>query len=103
MSCNPSELIEGTTPVFTLTFRDVDDDLADPTSVTVVHRAPDGTETTYTEVSAEITNPSVGVWRVTLPAAVKGRHVLNATGVSGSWTVSSSYRFRVKADGIPNP
>ena len=44
MTSCASTLTAGSTPVFELTFYDGDGVLADPTSISVVHKAPDGTE-----------------------------------------------------------
>lgn len=75
----------GDQPVATATFRDVDDVLTNPSTVVFKTRTPSGVETTYTSPNANITNPSVGVWKFTFPAAVTeaGNWVVRARGTAG--------------------
>lgn len=66
----------GDQPVVTGTFRDVDDALTTPPTITITVREPDGTETDYDQTDA--TNPSVGVWAFEMPGP------LDSCGI---WTV----------------
>jgi hypothetical protein len=99
-SCAP-DLIIGTTPVFELTFYDGDGELAGPSSITVVHREPNGDETTYTDAGSQLVESSVGVWVITLPATDQvGNHLLVAEGTGGFGVSVRKHRFQVKGDGV---
>lgn len=100
MACSPGTLIEGSTPIIEFTFRDADDALEDPTSITAIHKKPDGSEVTYLDSGAEIAQESLGVWRLTLPAVAKGNHVVHVIGVGTTATSSNTTRFKVRADGV---
>lgn len=70
MICANGNVDVGTAPTIEATIRDIDNSLVNPTSITVTTRSPSDNDTTYTDASAEVTNPSVGVWRFTFPAAI---------------------------------
>jgi hypothetical protein len=88
----------GTAVTITETFR-VLNVPTDPTTVTYVVQAPDGTETTYVfGVDAEVTNPSPGVYVLDLPIltdpgvyyySVAGTGAVEATG-GGDFTILQS-------------
>lgn len=96
----PRSIVEGTTPVIDLTFRDPDDELENPSTITAIHRKPDNTEDTYTQASPEITLQSLGKWRLILPPADRGAHTVHVVGVGATTTVTKTIRFTVKADGV---
>lgn len=62
----------GTRPTVVARFRSVDIDgvetLADPTTVRVVTRNPDGVQTTYTSPNVNLVNVGTGIWQFTFPA-----------------------------------
>lgn len=97
---SPRSIVEGTTPVIDLTFRDPDDVLEDPSTITAIHRDPDGVETTYTQADPEITQQSTGKWRLILPPADRGAHTVHVVGVGATTTVTKTIRFTVRADGV---
>jgi hypothetical protein len=100
MACAPGTIIEGSTPVLELTFRDPNRVLEDPVSILAVHRPPSGTEASYADSDPELVQQSTGIWWLTLPAVTKGRHTVHVTGTGSSTVASSTYRFPVKADGV---
>lgn len=64
---SPVSVIAGSNFIVTATFRDAMGDLANPTSVSAVIQAPDGTQTTPTPTSS-----SVGVWTTVVPTDQAG-------------------------------
>ena len=98
MSCSASALVIGARPVIEATFRDEDNVLADPTGITVVTRAPDGTKTTYATPSGTIAQESTGVWRFTFPAPLTevGKWYVGVTG-TGSVEGSSETSFQLRS------
>lgn len=68
----------GGRPTVRGTFRDDDDVLADPTSITVTTRDPTGAEIDYTSPHAAIVNVSTGIWDFQFPAPVT---------LAGTWWV----------------
>jgi hypothetical protein len=93
-------IVEGTTPVIDLTFRDPDDELENPSTITAIHRDPDGVEVSYTQADPEISLLSLGKWRLILPPAARGAHTVHVVGVGASTTVTKTIRFTVRADGV---
>lgn len=68
----------GDAPQVTARFYDQDDALTDPTTVTAKLVEPDGTQSDL----AGISNPSVGVYTVSLPTIDQsGKHVVKFFGV----------------------
>jgi len=83
----------GTTIKADVTFRDEDDALYDPTTVTAFVEQPDGT--IYTVVT--ITNPSVGYYYFHYTILSEGDHMYQFTGVTGSISsVESSFFVAVE-------
>lgn len=70
----------GQVPLITATCRDIDGTLANPASITF-YVDTNGLELTYTQVSPEVTNPSVGIWKCQLPAIDRSaRHQIRVKG-----------------------
>ncbi len=83
------------TPVrIVATYRNLDDVLADPTTVSMVVRKPDGTETSYDETS--MLNPSVGVWTLVVPTDQAGQWIVNCSGVGNDVDVNDEATFVVR-------
>jgi len=71
-------VIPGSTKRLSFDFADVDGNAADPDSIRLVIRAPDGTEVEKTE--ADMVNPSTGTWTYDHPFTVEGRHLVLIDG-----------------------
>jgi len=65
-----------------VTFTNVSGNNADPSTVTLKIREPDGTITTWvnTDSPAPFTNPSTGVWRKDHTYTQEGRHFIEWSG-----------------------
>jgi hypothetical protein len=100
MACNPNSIVEGTTPIIEMKFRDVDDVLENPNTITAVHLKPDATETSYVQSDPEIIEESTGIWRLTLPAVAVGTHLVTVVGTGSTTSTVSKVRFKVKSDGV---
>lgn len=75
-------LYEGGTVFATVTFRDSDGQLIDPTSVTFVVRSPSGVTTEYQyDIDEEVVHPSVGVFRLRFVPDRENRWLIVATGI----------------------
>lgn len=85
MSCGVSSVKKGTRPSVEVTFRDVDDALANPTAVRVITRDPSGDQVTYNTPNAAITNPSTGLWVFEFPTALTevGKWWVYVAGTAG--------------------
>jgi hypothetical protein len=79
------------------TFTDVNGALANPTTVTLIVREPDGNETTI--LQASMTNPSTGVWYYDFAIAKAGRHVERWIG-TGTVAVGEKTEFWARAKGV---
>lgn len=99
MSCSLDPPIIGDTPIIRATFRDDDNALADPATVTVKVRQPNGSTLTYTSPDASITNPSTGVWKFTLPFAYNqaGEWTFYVVGAGGDAQAASQLKKKVRA------
>lgn len=76
----------GDQPEITATFRNSAKVLVTPSGVRfVVQRdKPGAPQTTYTQANAEVTNPSTGVWLLTLPTVtVSGTYNVHVYGTGG--------------------
>lgn len=91
----------GVTPIAEITTRDADGDLETPSSMTVVHRPPSGTEVTYTSPTSEITlGVRTGVSRFIFPSGLAaGKHVLHIRASGTLTTAAQTITFDVKPDG----
>lgn len=99
MSCSPGQELIGDVPIVTATFRDDENALANPATVTVKVRQPNGTTLTYTSPDASITNPSTGVWKFTLPFAYNqaGEWAFYVVGAGGDAQAASQLKKKVRA------
>ena len=99
MQACSAKLMVGDRPVVRGTFRDVDYELADPTSITVKVRQPDGTVTTYTTPDASITQESTGVWDFTFPDAfdAAGDWYVYMVGTGAGADAAEQVKLSVKA------
>ena len=65
----------------TVTFTDINDTAADPTGVTFVMVAPDGTQTSYIYLTdSELVKEGVGVYYVDFAITQRGRHAYRFAG-----------------------
>lgn len=77
-------------------FTDSAGSAANPTTVTCQVEEPDGTETTYTNVSTPaITNPSTGTYELILVPDQSGNHTARWKGVTGSTIAVDEEQFHV--------
>ena len=85
MSTNPSVVLVGDRIQYNFSFTGIGTTTpTDPTTVSVIHRQPDGVETTYVfGVDAEVTQVSVGNYRFEIRITNWRRHHLGAFGVGG--------------------
>lgn len=104
MSGCSSDVTVGTAPTVTATFVDADGAPADPSAIEVVTLAPDDTRTVYTSPDATITNPAVGTWVFTFPAAIT-LHGKWWVRVAGTATIvaASEVSFRVRPSNTAAP
>lgn len=80
-------------------FRDDDDALADPTTVTLAWTVPAGTTTTYTYGAGEITRESIGRYVKNLSPTTSGVHYYRFTS-TGDPATSEEGDFYVKPTNI---
>lgn len=79
----------GDAPTVTASFRNLNGELTDPTLVTVEYTLPDGTVIALDDIA----NPSVGVYRVTVPAlTLSGEYVVKFFG-TGALIAAEEIRF----------
>lgn len=62
----------------TFTFTDVNGDPADPSSIALTIREPDGIEVAKTD--ADMTNPATGTWIYDHEVTKEGRHFIHVDG-----------------------
>ena len=87
----------GTAPTITARIRDVDGDLADPTTVAFTVLAPDDTQATYTYgVDAEVVKEATGVYSLTTVFADPGRWVVHVA-TTGALIVTEELAVAVRA------
>lgn len=85
--CGPGEYEQGAIPTVRAVFETIPDpgetegDLFNPITVTVTTKSPSGVQTVYTNGDPEITNPDIGYWDFTFPAALTE---------TGKWVVTFS-------------
>lgn len=73
--------VVGATKRLTFTFTDVNDDAADPTSITLTIRQPDGTEVSKSEADMTGGNSPVdGIWYYDFAVTQEGRHHAHCDG-----------------------
>lgn len=70
--------VVGTTKRLSFTFRDVAEALADPTSIALTIREPDGNEISKTD--ADMVHPSTGLYTYDHPVTKEGRHFVYVDG-----------------------
>lgn len=99
MSACDGNLMVGDRPVVRGTFRDVDGVLADPTSIEVRVRKPDGTTTIYTTPDATIAQESPGIWAFTFPAALDapGNWYVYMVGDGGGAEAANQAKLSVRS------
>lgn len=84
----------------TATFRDINGQLADPTTVTFRMTTPDGATTEYGYgVDAELVRDSLGVYRVDWTVTQPGRHHYRWAG-DGDVVVAEETSFTVRETNI---
>ena len=78
------------------TFKDINQELTDPTTVTFTMTEPDGIVTTYVKgTDAELVRNSLGVFHVDWPIAKQGRHAWSLAG-TGTVAQKEEDEFYVK-------
>jgi hypothetical protein len=88
----------GTSPTITGEFRNLARALADPTTVVVQYRTPDGNQQSLSAASTE-----VGIWTVLLPVLEEpGIHSVRFIG-TGVVAVANTITFRVDKTNFINP
>lgn len=92
----------GTRPTLTVTFRNINGDLENPTAILFSLRPPQGAIVTGTELNA--TNVSVGVWdwQVPDPLTLPGTYWVQAMATSGM-QVADEICFTVPKSKFPAP
>lgn len=85
-----------------MTFRNSEDALANPTTITVRVLAPGGTITAYVSPHATISNPSTGVWEFQFPSALPaGKYWVNVVGSGGGVDVGRDVLVEVHGSHVP--
>ena len=80
------------------TFTDTAGTVQDPTAIYVRTKAPDGTITTkQSGVDGEVTNPSVGVYRMNVDLAQSGRYYYRVYS-TGTYQAAEDQSLLVKAE-----
>lgn len=74
----------------------------DPTTVTVLVRAPDGTVTTYTYANNDIDKVAVGHYRLDLPVDADGRWRVRAVS-TGTGQAAVQAQFEVQKPNVVSP
>lgn len=101
-SCSANTIYAGSRPVVEMTFRDSDDALADPTTITIRVLAPDGTVTEYATPHITINNISTGVWEFHFPdALVAGKYWVNVVGSGNGVDVGRDVLVQVHGSHVP--
>ena len=103
MSCPPEKSFVGSRPTVRMTFQDVNDDLADPSTIVVKVKNPAGTTTTWTSPDAAISQEITGVWLFTFPAALTlaGDYWFYSVGSGGGADVAAEIKFTLKGVHVP--
>lgn len=101
--CVTGTLIVGTRPTLELEFRDEDDALADPTSITVRVLPPSGTVVEYATPHATITQTSTGLWEFQFPLALTeaGEYWVYVVGSGGGTDVAAQASFTLHDTHVP--
>lgn len=104
-SCSPAKPVVGTRPRVRLTFRDENDDLADPDDITVKVKAPGGATSSWVTPDITITQESTGVWLFMFPSPllVAGEYWLYAVGSGGGADAAREIKFTVSGVHVPLP
>lgn len=77
-------------------FTDANGDAASPTTVVCKVEKPDGTETTYTDISTPaIANPSTGTYTLVIVADQSGMWSYRWTGTTGTTVAVDEQQFHV--------
>jgi hypothetical protein len=98
MTCSGGGWIVGDQPIVTATFRDDDNELADPSSVEVWTRSPSGVTVDYTDDDPEVTSPSTGIWKFQFPALDEaGEWYVYIVGDGGGAGAAEQTKFTVRA------
>jgi hypothetical protein len=94
----------GDSPTITCTFKTSADVLADPTTVTFVHRDGAGVETSYVNgVAAQVSHPSTGVYAFQVPTiTTSGAHAIRCKGV-GALIAAVEQRLSVRVSAFTTP
>lgn len=85
---------------FEVTFTDINDVAADPTTITFKIREPDGTVTTYVYgTNSELVKDATGKYHVDWTVAKAGRHIVRWEG-DGSLITAEEAEFYAKLQGV---
>ena len=87
--------LQGSTATIRATFRDIDGDLVDPSSVDLTIQAPDGTQT-----SEVPTNPSIGVYEFQLNLDQVGWYAFRFEGSTSEGMAVCEGKVCVKASAL---
>lgn len=100
-----SNPIQGTDIRSRAVFRDVDDELFDPVTVTFMLRDPDGDETSYVYlVDGGVARDSLGVYHFWHPTPIPSTYLRRWKGVDSSGhTVAGELELEVEASGFDAP
>lgn len=101
-SCSTNTIYAGTRPVVEMTFRDSDDVLGDPTTITVRVLNPDGTVDEYQTPHATITQTATGIWEFQFPSALPaGKHWVNVVGEGAGVDAARDILVQVHGSHVP--
>ena len=105
MSCGLTTIYVGGRPSVRMTFTDVDDDLADPGSITVKVLKPDKTTATYTTPDGTISQESAGVWVFQFPDGLDqgGTYWVYIVGSGGGADAAGEIKLTVHGSHVPLP
>lgn len=104
MSCT-SVIYVGGRPTVQMTFTDISDTLADPSSILVKVLKPDKTTATYNTPDGAITNDSTGVWLFQFPVGLDqgGTYWVYMVGSGGGADAASEIKLTVHGSHVPIP
>lgn len=94
--CSPPKLYSGSRPTVEFTHWDIEDNLADPSTIEVRYGLQGGTVATVTHPDAAITQESTGVWRFTFPTGLAaGTYWVTIEASGGGNTITGQIKVVV--------